>query len=247
MYNKRKVTETMEKLFKKKKMELNNSGAALITVIVVVGFISILATIILYVAGKNYFMKTTDAKIKDSFYTAETALETIRADLMAISNEAFQEAYADTMVQFEALASSTARAANYNEVYVNAVKDKIDAKVSATPVPTGVTPVLQDYLKSVVGSTYSNGLTITEATPLELKLSEGYVIVKGIRLVYTKNDFDTVIETDFIVRAPAIDWTAGNSINTWAAGMTTEEQTKALNRDEHDLADSVVYYKWEKK
>lgn len=60
---------------KKSYGKLNNDGAALVTVIVVITFISILATVILYSSGMNFAMKTTDIKTKVSFYDAETAME----------------------------------------------------------------------------------------------------------------------------------------------------------------------------
>ncbi len=47
---------------KKSYGKLNNDGAALVTVIVVITFISILATVILYSSGMNFAMNTTDIK-----------------------------------------------------------------------------------------------------------------------------------------------------------------------------------------
>ena len=44
-----------------------NKGSTLITVIVVVAFISILATIMLYLAGENYKTKVYDLKAKEGF------------------------------------------------------------------------------------------------------------------------------------------------------------------------------------
>ena len=41
-----------------KKHKLNNAGSAIVTVLVVVTFITILATVLLYISGLNYQMKT---------------------------------------------------------------------------------------------------------------------------------------------------------------------------------------------
>ena len=53
----------------------DNRGFSLITVILAVAFIAILGLLVLYLALQNFRMKATDIKGKDSFYTAEQALE----------------------------------------------------------------------------------------------------------------------------------------------------------------------------
>lgn len=58
-----------------------NQGFSLLTVIVSVAFIGIMAMLVLYMALANFNMKVTDLKGKDSFYTAEQALEEIRTGL----------------------------------------------------------------------------------------------------------------------------------------------------------------------
>ena len=55
-----------------------NKGFSLITVIIAVSFIGILGLLVLYMALSNFQMKITDLKGKDSFYTAERAIEEIR-------------------------------------------------------------------------------------------------------------------------------------------------------------------------
>ena len=57
----------------------DNKGAALIVCIIVLLFVSILATIILYLSGINYRMKRSDLNNKVTFYESEIPLETMRA------------------------------------------------------------------------------------------------------------------------------------------------------------------------
>ena len=64
------------KRFKLKK--LNNDGAALILAILIVMFVTILTTLLLYVSVINYEMKTTDYSTKVSFYGAEEPLEELK-------------------------------------------------------------------------------------------------------------------------------------------------------------------------
>lgn len=59
----------------------DNRGFSLITVILAVAFIAILGLLVLYLALQNFRMKGNRYKGKDSFYTAEQALEEIRMGL----------------------------------------------------------------------------------------------------------------------------------------------------------------------
>lgn len=70
-----------------------NQGFSLLTVIVAVAFIGILGLLILYIAMANFQMKITDMKGKDSFYTAEKALEEVRTGLQEDVGEAMSVAY----------------------------------------------------------------------------------------------------------------------------------------------------------
>ena len=67
----------------KKKVNKNgNAGSTLVTVVVVVAFLSILATIMLYVSGQNYKTKLIDQRTKASFYEAEEVIELLKTRLV---------------------------------------------------------------------------------------------------------------------------------------------------------------------
>ena len=61
----------------RKRAKQQNRGFSLFTVIIAVSLVGILGLLILYIALSNFQMKITDLKGKDSFYTAERALEEI--------------------------------------------------------------------------------------------------------------------------------------------------------------------------
>ncbi|MDD6548226.1 type II secretion system protein [Blautia massiliensis (ex Durand et al. 2017)] len=76
-----------------KTQQKKNQGFSLITVILAVSFIGILSMLMLYLAVSNFFMKTTDLKGKNSFYTAERALEEIKTGLQQDIGDAMSKAY----------------------------------------------------------------------------------------------------------------------------------------------------------
>ncbi|MDE7207365.1 MAG: hypothetical protein K2N90_09470, partial [Lachnospiraceae bacterium] len=66
-----------------KEIKLNNRGSALISVLVVTTFITIIATTMLYMAAMNYQQKLTDYQNKESFYDAEKSLDELKSLLVA--------------------------------------------------------------------------------------------------------------------------------------------------------------------
>lgn len=83
-----------------------NKGFSLITVIAV-AFIGILGLLVLYMALSNFQMKITDLKGKDSFYTAERAIEEIRVGLQEDVGDSMSEAYIKVLETYNKDADST--------------------------------------------------------------------------------------------------------------------------------------------
>lgn len=220
---------------KKRKFKINNSGAALVTAIVVIAFVSVLATVVMYVSGTNYYMKTTDLKIKASFYDAEEALEVVKAELMILADEAFQDAYEQTLIEF---AGKTAdqRTALYYEKYVESLTSLLLEKRTQ---PDSSVIGIEDYYKSKINSEYQAGFTIT-ATDLEEHETEGYSVLRGVKLEYTKDGYTTIISTDYLIIVPEVDWSIETSLNTWDASV-------GLNRDFYEMSDCVTYINWKKQ
>lgn len=78
-----------------------NKGFSLITVIIAVSFIGILGLLVLYMALSNFQMKITDLKGKDSFYTAERAIEEIRVGLQEDVGNSMSEAYIKVLETYD--------------------------------------------------------------------------------------------------------------------------------------------------
>ena len=75
----------------------DNRGFSLINVIIAVAFIGIMGMLVLYLALHNFTMKVSGIKGKDSFYTAEQALEEIRLGLQQDVGDAMSRAYIKVM------------------------------------------------------------------------------------------------------------------------------------------------------
>ena len=77
-----------------------NQGFSLFTVLIAVSFVGILGLLVLDIALSNFNMKITDLKGKDSFYTAERALEEIRTGLQEDVGNAMSKAYTQVLESY---------------------------------------------------------------------------------------------------------------------------------------------------
>ncbi len=255
----------MKKRFKIKK--LNNDGAALIFAILVVMFISILTTILLYVSGMNYEMKMTDYKTQVSFYGAEIPLEELRVCLAEDASAAAIDAYKAVMKDYSSLGNGDARTALYKQTFV----DKLDSlwttrKTSDTcgdthgasgwccaihdalgenpkyAVIVDTTPLTNNAWNIILPSSPAAPIGITDSDPqMYYEESTGRIYLQKVTVIYKENDFISEITTDLVVTIPEIDWSVDAYDGTW------DEATPSLNRDTIDFEKNVFYMYWEKK
>lgn len=103
--------------------KLNNTGSAMIVSIIVLLFVSILATLILYMAGVNYRMKRSELNTRISFYSSETTLETMQTNLVVPVSYAFNQAYMKTNSQYLGLGSADDRRMAFYQATYDALEE----------------------------------------------------------------------------------------------------------------------------
>ncbi len=217
------------------KRKLNNSGAALVTVIIVIAFISIMVTVMLYMSGMNYQMKSTDKETKDSFYEAETAMENIRSALMVEAKNAYQVAMQTVMPEFINMAEADRRKL-YNEAFEDALMEQTFHDAEGNPID------LEAYLQAVSG--YPSNVTTTSTVPADFSSDDGFLVIENISIAYTKDGYYTQITTDIKIAAPDLDWQLDKAQTSWADGS---DVLNALTRDSYTMADSITYKNWKKE
>lgn len=236
----------MRKGAKKRPAKLNNAGSAIVTVIVVVTFISILATTILYMSGMNFFMKVTDLRTKESFYEGEMALEEIKAVLMEEASKACKEAYTEVVINYVAADSAT-RYSLFQNKFLDALAKNWEARTK-NPADAS-SPYSYEYvLQHLVDEQYQSGIkvdaSIVNAGSLEIYRTEGYAMVRGVILQYTDAaGYTTIISTDYLIMPPKFNWSVESASAEWASGEGAEQ----LARSEIDMTECVQYFNWVKK
>lgn len=254
----------MKNKFRLKKM--NNKGSALVVVVIVIAFITILATLILYMSVMNYHMKSNDYRTKVSFYGAEVPLEELRVQMALDFNLACEKAYKSVFERYGSLndGSGTARKAEYvGEIMVELQNIWTTRGSDATGISTMLNDGSGDSYHVITGNADTLDCTDTAcacshhiilvnmpADPLhpgsslprlELDETTGKAVFKNVKSVYTESGYTSVVQTDFCFLIPEYDWSVEQSGGAWVDGTSTTE------RKEIDYEKCVVYLNWTKQ
>lgn len=232
--------------------KLNNRGSALLVVVLVVGFLTILATTLLYISGMNFRIKQADYQNKKNFYTGETGLEQIRASLMKDASEAAAKAYNNVSMRFVAVGTKDGRQLEFYTEFVDQLQKTWDDKLAVRGnnwynLLSDYYVSSSDYKLDLVPSYDSNGNGAFESSELlVIHANEGYIRIRGLKMTYIDPNTKraTIIATDMDVYAPEIDWSAEGTRTTLETGVTAE---MAAGRTTVDVSRCVRYANWKKE
>ena len=79
----------------------DNRGSTILMVIMLIAGVGIMAAIALWASLRNVQMKTTDAEIKESFYSAEGILEQVKAGVQEKAEAAYKDAVTKDLESFQ--------------------------------------------------------------------------------------------------------------------------------------------------
>lgn len=220
------------------KRKQNNAGSAIVTVLVVVTFITILATVMLYISGLNFQMKVTDYRTKESFYEAEIPVEELRAQLAKDMQIAFAKAYTAAMSEYSGLGDEGTREANYRQRFCDEL-DKIwkercglIADSSNIDWKTGIIKVVNPAGN---GGYWDVKVDESPGWDTSRAVSDGQVILRGVTFTYdSSTHYSSVISTDYCITIPQINWSGA-----YAAEASVDESL--------DFGECVNYMNWTKQ
>lgn len=230
---------------------MNSRGSAMLTVVLVVTFLTILATTLMYITGMNFQIKQADYQNKKNFYTGETALEEIKSNLSMDASKAAAEAYNNVTLQFVSLGTKELRQLQYNNEFVTLIQQEWDTKLA---VCGSWDALLIGYYtdtthgKLEIDSAYDgNGDgAFSSGEVLYVDPTNGLVKIQGVRMKYTnEKGLTTIISTDLEISAPAIDWSAEGTLTALAPG--DDSITAAMSKKTTDVTKCVRYTDWKKE
>lgn len=219
----------------------NNQGSAMVTVIVVVVFVSILATTLLYISGLNYRMKLVDYSTKASFYEAEVPMEEIHAQLVIDASDAFAAAYREAVSGFVEGRNVAERERKFKEAFCKELLRIWDVRDGAGDGNIDAVAAIGNIISN------SGGFTVTVGTGFDPGIGSSppdpfnAVYLRGVEIQYTDSSYYTsIIETDFCINIPHLSWGVDCSSDVWEADARA-------SGEEIDFQQLITYEGWTKK
>ena len=206
----------MNKMNSKTKQK-KNQGFSLITVILAVSFIGILSMLMLYLAVSNFFMKTTDLKGKNSFYTAERALEEIKTGLQQDIGDAMSKAYIHVLETYDK--NSASKDVVQDEERQKEFQNDFIEKLAESLQKSGGSgsEYSLEHLKSYLDLTDSNKYDPDKETlivttpagsdPILKKSRKDGILLENLKVIYVDaKGLASVIETDIHLGIPEVQF-----------------------------------------
>lgn len=223
-----------------KRLRIDNKGSAIVTTIVVTLFISIIATTMLFVSGRNFIMKQTDYQNKQSFYKAEETLDKLKELLVAEVDEAYAVAYKDMMREYARLKTDDAQMRRYADTFTTYLEDKkwkprvglneADQMEDSTPEMrlAAVRRFMEDR-----GVDPSMTKLITEVGGFRIMSidNKNRFVIQGVQVYYVDDKgFSSYIKTDIALTPPEYK----------TSGSSSAEPEKV------NMTENVIYINWQK-
>lgn len=233
----------------------NNAGSAIVTVLVVVAFMTILATIMLYISGINFQMKATDFRTKESFYQAETPVEELRAQLVKDVEIAFAKAYTATVSEYSGMGDAATRESNFRQHFCEEMdaiwKNRCGVIVPDPSVPSVVYYDWEAGIEKVVKPVDAAAFMYIEVSPsygFDTSQS-GMIIWHDVKFEYdSPQNYTSIISTDFCITIPKINWSGvfdpAAPAGTPAPGATP---VPAVYYFDGNFSNCVNYMNWMKQ
>lgn len=208
-----------------KKMQTDDRGAALVTVIMAMALVGMLAATLLWVSCLNYRIKINDLKAKNSFYSAEMVVEQIAAGIKRhVVSKAINEAYQEVVSNWDALGTEANRESYFVTEYIEAVEKKLNVTPADHPNRYDKSK-LRGYVDEVLwdeGGSESKGHIVNQvwedAVPVfqAANVVNGYgsMVLKNICIEFCDSDgYVSVINTDIAIDVPKLRFTQAGTVD----------------------------------
>lgn len=188
----------------------NNRGAAIVIVIVSVALLCLMVSLILTITFYNFRMKTTDLKAKKTFYTAETAMDEIRAGLQQDVSVAFSDAYLECMQQYVSVTGEQQRAQLFQTKYIQELRAKLE---DVTMTDTYSIEHIRSFLKKTAYDSGTNIGAKLEITNNSMAITASGMLLENLVVkYYDKKGYVSEIKTDILLAYPELDFSQSASL-----------------------------------
>lgn len=240
-----------------RRKKLNNQGSTLLTVVILLAFISILGTMMLSVTLTNLQMKMLERKSKENFYSCEVTLDEIRAGLYELAVEEARDIYEnDILVN---IADHITKTESEMNLYL---KDKISLalirKLGNVEHLSDEQLRMEEPVRPKSNDIFNKYLTLPPeggSAKLDLDIGDIHIIsgteevdgvtkikkkirVSDVYVTLTINELESRILTDIIVELP--DFSFENGLERTVYQMEHPYKDYALIADGKIISDNTI-------
>lgn len=195
-------------------LKKNNRGAGLVSVIIAVAFVAILGSILMSAALTNYKMKQTNMKTKDSFYSAEQALDEVRIGLQGLISEAISTSYLQVLENY-AFYDLDTKNDLMESVYFQTIWDHL----SVDPITHDEydVAILSSYLVETawtgVDKANGHGAILTSDDNQMIAYDDEGVVLKNIKIYFRdQKGYVSMITTDIKLVLPNLQFASTTAL-----------------------------------
>lgn len=224
----KKAVKKLAQFHKSFRKRRDDSGSAIVIVIIAMAMIGIMATTLLWMAYMNYMIKLADIRNKNSFYSAEEVVEQVMSGLRRESAEAVGIAYREVLANWDNLGTESNRSNVFTTTYLNTLYDKlVDPDLSKhDPLEPAIRyydkTKLKDYIDAAIFTNevdegaWNNGAQVGDplGKPRIEVVNNNSIILKNIYVSCTDSDGRlSIVQTDICLDVPKLVFENGGSID----------------------------------
>lgn len=200
-----------------------NKGSALIAVLIILTFVSVVALIITKITMTNIEMKEVQSSTRKNFYNTEDVMDMMKSGLSEISKEAVKVSYADVLENYSRY---TSEGKNLQEQFQKEYLEYMETKLGDSSVAKKIsvddtnpeqklyteaqykTDVVKDCIAQANVSDALNKKrdcfkTSESEAVYDLDYKKGVFILKNIKVEHEESTgYETKIKTDIVFEAP---------------------------------------------
>ena len=187
-----------------KRRKLGDNGSVLVAVIIIVSIVGILAGSLFIMTMSNSQMKRVDRQSKDTFYSAETALDEITLGLQDNLAKSTREAYGYLLVNY---LSDNVSQEERDKKFKKTVHDNLiavleDQLSNPTPSQDDINAALITKLTSFLSIQDSSIVKVASLNGLEADPDYKYITFKSVEVDYSDKGYSNTIITDIKIIIP---------------------------------------------
>lgn len=197
-------------------LSCDNRGSTIIVVLVTMTFLTVLASILLYLSLVNLQMKKMDKAGKANFYSAEAVMNEIRTGVQEAVSDAIKDAYTSVLISYNTTTKEE-QMINFREMFFSRL---YAYTIGPYPlfVPSGAAynydPIaLATFVSDLQGVVISSSQPAVQPVLDDTNNVVGLVL-KDLTVRYTSKGYETSVSSDITIKAPVLPYTSTSSKQT---------------------------------